>query len=181
MNDKQRAKLTALGQEFLDAIYDDHAFHEKNIEILEAAQAAAESDSPSMAIITQVGFRRLVEFTMRDMDIHERMDKARAAYLAARTLLEAEDEVGLSPEEREQADRIFASQFGANDKVEATFHGKPFCDQCSGPYPEDEWPGSQYAGHWDTCPHRWAAVKAREETTAFDGFTKDYGYGSDQR
>lgn len=29
-----------------------------------------------------------------------------------------------------------------------------FCNQCSGPYPLDAWPGNQYAGHWDTCPNR---------------------------
>lgn len=33
-------------------------------------------------------------------------------------------------------------------------HAQPFCDECSGPYPLDEWPGSQYSGHWDTCPNR---------------------------
>ena len=35
---------------------------------------------------------------------------------------------------------------------------QPWCDECAGPYPLDEWPGSQYAGHWDTCPNRWAAI-----------------------
>lgn len=32
--------------------------------------------------------------------------------------------------------------------------GPAFCDQCSGPFPTDSWPGSQYGGHWDTCPNR---------------------------
>lgn len=30
----------------------------------------------------------------------------------------------------------------------------PFCNECSGPFDENEWPGNQYSGHWDTCPNR---------------------------
>lgn len=41
-----------------------------------------------------------------------------------------------------------------------------FCDQCSGPYPLDSWPGNQYAGHWDTCPNRHSPTSAAEPSDA---------------
>lgn len=37
---------------------------------------------------------------------------------------------------------------------------RPSCDQCSGSYPRDRWPGDQYDGHWDTCPNRPCGARA---------------------
>lgn len=37
-----------------------------------------------------------------------------------------------------------------------------FCDQCAGPYTENEWLMEQYGGHWDTCPNRAKALPPRD-------------------
>lgn len=52
---------------------------------------------------------------------------------------------------------------------------EPFCTECGGPYLDLL---EQYAGHWDTCRHRWHAKSTRDGKVIEDtGLARLMGYG----